>query len=80
MRSNRISIFTVVKRNMLPKAFESRMFLRLASTLAPPMRNSPFLVIQIRPEPALDFGDGQAFAKVVVVHLVAIQFADGKIF
>src|SRR5580698_6404315 len=37
-------------------------------------------IIQIWPEPAFDFLNGHAFAGVVVVNLVAVEFAHGKIF
>ena len=38
------------------------------------------LIIQIRPQPALDFRHGHVFTNVVVVDLVAVEFAYGEIF
>ena len=37
------------------------------------------VVIQIRPEPALDLGDGHALALGVVGHLVAVDLAEGEV-
>src|SRR6266704_1660893 len=36
-------------------------------------------VIEVGAEPAFDFGQGEAFAELVVADLVAIEFADGKV-
>src|ERR1043166_95868 len=39
-----------------------------------------WIVIQIRPKPALDFGQRHAFAQVIINDLIAPNFSDGKIF
>src|SRR5438045_1181535 len=38
------------------------------------------IVIEIRPKPPLDFLERHSLAQVIVKHLIAADFADGKIF
>jgi len=52
---------------------------RLAATARRRTRRRTRFVIQIRPEPALGFLQGHAFADVIIQQLIAAEFADGEI-